>query len=107
VCGILIDHESSGLYGKLNAYLDGFESKYTDTGGSRILLIEGSAGEFWWSSMQKLHVRAELMTVEVSVLQAEISQRDLSRIAALLAEMGRSLGLETPCLARAGHTIRP
>jgi hypothetical protein len=56
-------------------------------------LIEGSAGEFWWISMQKLHGRAELMTVEVSVLQAEISQRDLSRIAALLAEMGRSLGL--------------
>jgi hypothetical protein len=45
--------------------------------------------------MQKLHVRTGLMTVEVSLIQAPISQRDLSRIAALLAEMGSSLGLET------------
>jgi hypothetical protein len=108
VCGVLIVHEFSGLYhGNLYAYLDSFESKYVDTCGSRILWIEGGAGESWWSPIQKLHVRAELMTVEVSLLQAQISQRDLTRIAALLAEMGRSLGLETPCLARAGHTIRP
>jgi hypothetical protein len=53
VCGILIDHEFSDLYhGNLHAYLDGFESKYKDTGGSRILLVEGSAGEFWWSSAE-------------------------------------------------------
>jgi hypothetical protein len=47
VCGVLIVHEFSGLYhGNLYAYLDSFESKYTDTRGSRILLIEGVAGEF-------------------------------------------------------------
>jgi hypothetical protein len=96
VCGILIDNEFSGLYhGNLYAYLDSFESKYIDTRGSRILLTEGDVGKAWSSSSQKLHVRAELMTVEVSLLQAQISQRDLSRIAALSAEMGSSLGLET------------
>lgn len=64
-------------------YLDSFESKYIDTCGSRVLLIEGVAGEFWWCSMQKLQVRTGLMTVEVSLLQAQISQHDLSRIADL------------------------
>lgn len=69
VYGFFIDHEFSDLYhGNLYAYLDSFESKYIDARGSRILLIEGSAGEFWWSLIQKLHVRAELMTVEVSLL---------------------------------------
>lgn len=93
VCGILVDNEFSGLcHGNLYAYLDGFESKHIDTRGSRILLIEGGVGKSWWSPIQKLHVRAELMTVEVSLLQAQIPQRDLSRIAALLGGNGKIFG---------------
>lgn len=80
MCSILINNEFSGSYhGNLCAYLDSFESKYIDTRGSRILLMEGAAGTSWWSTMQKLYVRAERMMVEVSLLllQAQISQREL------------------------------